>query len=221
MKKLVSKFMQGIVAAPLILLSTASFADNCCLDNCSSAKDDSPPCQSNVELKGGYFIFADKNMRKVYDNAGIVQLSGACPLWNFCDNFRLDLYGSAGYMYTSGKSLGGHQHTSIWQVPVDIGLRSIYIACPEMQFYATIGPRSFYIYQHNDSDYVYCSKGKAGMGFFVNTGLNYFICENVFLDFFGEYSYEKVHFHNDEPFYYTRDLQVGGYTIGAGLGYQF
>lgn len=221
MRNLITKFILGVAVTSFTGLGAQSFADDCCQDYCCPTWDCCNPCRGTVELKGGYFIFADKRMRKVYDNGGQVQLSGTLPLTNLCDGFRLDLYGSLGYQFSSGRSLGGHQKTSIWQIPVDLGLRPVFTICPELQLYATVGPRYFYIHQHNNSHYVYKDKGRSGIGLFVNTGINYFICQNWFLDIFGEYSYEKAHFHGRHSEYYTRDLQVGGYTIGAGLGYQF
>lgn len=212
------KFILGFAA---ITFSTQSFAGQVDFDCCSPVQECYSSCRGTVELKGGYFIFANKKMHKVYDNGGQVQLSGTYPLTNLCDCFRLDLYGSVGYQHSSGKSIGEHQKTSIWQVPVDLGLRPVFTMTPSLQLYASLGPRYFYIHQHNSSSYVYKDKGRSGIGLFVNTGFNYLICQNLILDVFGEYSYEKTHFHRHDSQYYTRDLQVGGYTIGAGLGYQF
>lgn len=173
--------------------------------------------QPTIEAKAGYFFFAAETMRDIYNQGGVdVQLCGAYPVWR-----GLEVYGSVEYLQKSGHSLSSGQSTSIWQIPVNVGLKPVITICDGAMWYFTFGPRYFYVHQHNDSSYVPKNKGKSGCGLFVNTGFNFVIGKHLLLDFFGEYSYAKVHFHTSMPNIYTQGTQISGFTFGGGLGYAF
>ena len=184
----------------------------------------SPCCFSHplFEVKTGYFFFSDSKMRKLYDRDGLdIQLCASYPLWNLSSRWSLNAYGAVEYFHRSGKSIKGHQKTSLWSIPVNIGLKPVYPINAYLKYYFAIGPRYFYIHQHNHSSYVYKNKSKNGLGFFVNTGFNYLLCDHFVIDVFGEYSYAKTHFHGGKSRVYTRNIQIGGFTFGGGLGYEF
>lgn len=173
--------------------------------------------EPTIEAKAGYFFFTNSKMRKIYDQGGIdVQISGAYPIWK-----GLQIYGSVEYLRKSGRSLNDHQKTSIWQIPVNIGLRPVITICPEVQYYVTVGPRYFYIHQHNQSSYVPKNKGRSGIGMFVNTGFNFLPWHGLLVDVFGEYSYAQTSFHNSKDNVHGRSIQVGGFAFGVGVGYCF
>jgi hypothetical protein len=175
-----------------------------------------------LEAKAGYFFFSNSEMRKVYDRGGLdLQLSVSYPLWNLASGWTLNAYGAVEYLHCSGRSINDHQKTALWSIPVNIGLKPIYAINANTQYYFAIGPRYFYLHQHNDSSYVYRDKAKNGLGFFVNTGFHWVLCEHFVFDVFGEYSYAKTHFRGGDPLVYTRNIQVGGFTFGGGIGYKF
>lgn len=215
-----SKF-KAFLLSLLALSSTLSATQESC---CQFPQETSPCCfaQPLVEVKAGYFFFSDSKMRRIYDKGGLdLQLCASYPLWNLASRWTLNAYGAVEYFQQSGKSINGHQKTSLWSVPLNIGLKPVYVINANMQYYFTVGPRYFYIHQHNHSPYVYKNKSKNGLGFFANTGFNYVLCNHLVLDIFGEYSYAKTHFHSGDSRIYTRNIQVGGFTFGAGLGYEF
>lgn len=178
--------------------------------------------QPLLEIKTGYFFFSDSKMRKVYDKGGLdVQLSASYPLLSLNSGWILSGYGALEYFHRSGKSINGDQKTSLWSIPINLGIKPVYAISSDMHYYFAIGPRYFYIHQHNDSPYLYRSKSKNGLGLFVNTGFNYLLEDNVVIDLFGEYSYAKMRFHGRESNVYTRRTQVGGFTLGGALGYAF
>lgn len=175
-----------------------------------------------VEVKAGYFFFSDSKMRKIYKNGGLdLQLCASYPLFNMTNRWTINAYGAIEYFRRSGKSINGHQKTSLWSIPVNVGLKSIYTINSNIQYYFGIGPRYFYVNQHNHSSHVYKNKSKNGVGFFVNSGFNWFLCKNFVADIFGEYSYAKAHFHSRKARVYTRNIQIGGFSFGGGLGYLF
>jgi hypothetical protein len=173
--------------------------------------------QPVLEVKGGYFFFSDAKMRKIYNKGGLdLQISGSYPIWRW-----LQIYGSVEYLERHGRSLHGHQKTSIWEIPVSLGLKPVITICPKVQYYFTLGPRYFFVHQHNDSSYVNRNIGRSGIGGFVNTGFAFFPLHHLLVDVFGEYSYERVHVHSSKTNVYGRNIQVGGFSFGVGLGYAF
>lgn len=183
------------------------------------------PCcfsQSFLEVKAGYFFFSNSKMRKIYDKGGLdVQLSTSYPLWNLTNRWSLNAYGSVEYFHVLGESINEHQKTSLWSVPANIGLKPVYAINANTQYYFAIGPRYYYIHQHNHSSNVYENRSRNSFGFFVNTGFNYALCNRFVIDIFGEYSYAKMRFHAGNSRVYTRNIQIGGFTFGGGLGYEF
>lgn len=170
-----------------------------------------------IEAKFGYFFFADSLMREVYDKGGVdLQLSGRYPIYKW-----LEVYGSFEYAQRSGHSLGAHEYTSIWLIPLSLGLQGVAAITSWAEYYVTLGPRYVFLHQHNDSAFVDTVMNKNGIGGFVNTGFLFFPLENFVIDFFGEYSYVKMHFHPDHTNVFGRSIQVGGFAFGAGLGYAF
>src|SRR5579883_1849371 len=89
---------------------------------CEEEEEQKEPCLKQhplVEVKAGYFFFTDSHMRHVYDQGGVdIQLSGSYPIYKI-----LHVYGSVEYLQKSGHSIHGHQKTSIWAVPLSLGLR--------------------------------------------------------------------------------------------------
>lgn len=176
--------------------------------------------ETMFEVKTGYFFFSDSKLRKIYDRGGLdVQLCASYPLYNLNCRWTLDAYGAVEYFHRSGRSLNGHQKTELWSVPVNIGLKPVYAINANMQYYFAVGPRYFYIHQHNHSSFVPKNNSRNGIGFFVNTGIDYILCNDLVIDIFGEYSYGKTHFHYRKSHVYTRDMQIGGFTFGAGIGF--
>ncbi|MGL5264453.1 MAG: hypothetical protein ACRDAI_07815 [Candidatus Rhabdochlamydia sp.] len=193
-------------------------------ESCSEFMQETSSCccfQPLFEIKMGYFFFSNSKMRKVYDRGGLdIQLCASYPLWNLTSRWSFNAYGAVEYFHRSGKSINGHEKTSLWSIPINIGLKPVYAITANIHYYFAIGPRYSYIHQHNHSSYIYKNKSRNDLGFFVNTGFNFIPCDHFVIDIFGESSYAKMHFHGGS-LVYTRNIQVGGFTFGGGLGYEF
>jgi hypothetical protein len=161
-------------------------------------------------------------MREIYDHGGLdVQIATSYPLHSWKNRICLEIYGSVEYLQRSGRSLNYDQKTSIWLLPVNLGLKPVFILCRDVHYYFAVGPRYFYIHQHNDSPYVNRNQGKSGIGLFANTGFDFILRRHLLVDIFGEYSYAPIHFHPSKTHVYSQPIQVGGFTFGGGLGYVF
>ncbi len=169
-----------------------------------------------LEIKGGYFIFADAKMRKIYDQGGLdVQASLSYPIlkeW-------LQIYGSVEWLGRNGKASGSK--TNFWALPISLGLKPVLTIASFAQAYFAIGPRYAYAHQHNFSPFVDKNVSKNCFGGFINTGFNFFPISRLLVDIFGEYSYVRSHFNASKPYVYGETVQVGGFVVGAGLGYRF
>lgn len=170
-----------------------------------------------LEWKTGYFYFADAKMRKIYPNGGLdLQLTGSYPVWR-----SIHAYISVEYLSRSGKSLNGHQRTSLWMLPINAGFKGILPVSKRALPYFSFGPRYFFLHQHNQSSYVEKTVCRNGIGFFANTGVDFIISDYAIIDIFGEYSYAITHPTPPRDFVYGEQGQIGGLTFGVGLGYLF
>lgn len=167
---------------------------------------------SEIGARFGYFFFSSTKMRQVYDRGGLnVQFSFVHRLFD-----QLRLYSSCDYLQRSGHSLGGHQPTSIWEIPLSLGLQPFFPS-EKFSYYFTLGPRYVFAHVKNQSDFVDRSLNQNGFGGFANVGMVYSFSKFA-IDFFGEYFYCKMRFHHSHPATQTHMVQVGGLTFGAGLG---
>lgn len=207
--------------------SEAPYTETCSQNKMPTPVQLQPKCtyvEANyVEAKAGYFFFASSRMRQVYDEGGAdLQVSGA---YSFCDWLRL--YSSVEYLQRAGYSLNGKQPTSIWEIPLSLGLQpfvSLYSSASshrKASGYFSLGPRYFFAHVHNHSNYVSRIVNQSGLGGFANVGVLFSFNPHFTVDLFGEYSYCRLHFHSSHPASQGHAVQVGGLTFGGGLGYLF
>ena len=180
-----------------------------------------PPCEKIykplIEGKVGYFFFSSSKLREVYKKGGIdLQLSGTYPLWKW-----LQIYGSVEYLARSGEILNSTNKTTIWELPVSLGLQPVAVICQKVHYYLSIGPRYFFVHQHNHSPYLDKIVTHSGVGGFVNTGFHFFPIKHLVIDIFGEYSYKRMSFQGHRTNVYGQTVQVGGFAFGGGIGYTF
>jgi hypothetical protein len=171
-----------------------------------------------LEGKAGYFFFSSSKMRQVYPNGGIdAQLALSGRLWKW-----ISLYGSVEYIEKKGHSLNDHQYTSIQMVPLSFGVKPTFSLGKALDYYLNVGPRYFILHQHNKSNYVDTKVNESGLGCFVGTGFYIHLNRRLILDTYGEWSYFKRQFTgNDKTNVISRDIDLGGFAFGGGLGYSF
>ncbi len=168
-----------------------------------------------AEFKMGYFRFGDRHLRHMYGKGVLdLQLASSFRVWK-----PLYLYAAAEYIGANGRTLGGHERTKIRLVPLSLGLQYILLITYDLKYYLTAGPRAFHFHQKNHSRGLPSTVNKWGCGGFFNTGFMYHLSEHIIIDFFGEYSYGRMHFKTDRGNVKGNSLQVGGLTLGAGIGY--
>ena len=171
----------------------------------------------SLEFKAGHFFFTDALMRSIYTDGGLsLQLCGSFPVWKW-----LEIYTSVGYQQRSGHSLNMKEPTKIWQIPIDLALKPMIKITSQVQYYFAVGPRYFYVQQHNHSAINNQKVTYNNVGFFVNTGCNLLPCKHLLIDVFAEYSFERMSFKSTDLTIHSRTAQIGGFLIGLGFGYSF
>jgi hypothetical protein len=179
--------------------------------------DECDPYSSFIlnEFKMGYFRFENKELRHVYDKGVLdLQLTSSFRFWK-----PLYAYFAIEYINAEGRTIGGHKKTKIRIVPLSLGVQYIQPVTCDFKYYLTIGPRYFFFHQHNYSSGLQPIVNKNGCGGFINTGFMYYLSNHIIIDFFGEYSYKMMHFKSHRTLVEGNSFQVGGLTLGAGLGY--
>ena len=171
-----------------------------------------------LEVKGGYFFFTESKMRSVYDEGGLdVQVALSGRIWK-----AIHLYGAAEYIERSGRSLNDHQETSIQLIPLSFGVKPTFSLTKGVDFYLNLGPRYFIIHQHNKSDYVNTVVNQNGLGGFAGTGFYFRPNKHLVFDAYAEYSYFTRKFSTFEKANMdSRDIDLGGFAFGGGIGYAF
>ncbi len=178
------------------------------------------PSSASVEVKAGYFFFVDSIMRDVYSHGGYdIQLSRFDPFKTWGNQCSLGIYSSVEYLHCDGKSLNDHEHTSIWELPISLGIQPIFRIGTKCDYYFALGPRFFYVHQHNHSHFVNRTNSRGTFGAFFNTGFRFNPIDHLLIDVFGEYSYGRVHIGAHKPRVYSTTRQIGGCVLGVGLGY--
>jgi outer membrane protein len=168
-----------------------------------------------TDFRMGYFRFSDKSLRHIYDK-GVLDLQ---LVSSFCVWTPLYIYLAGEYIGAKGRSIGGHDRTKVRIVPISLGLQYIQPITYDFRYYLTLGPRVFYFHQKNHGPGVPSQINKWGCGGFVNTGFMYYLSEHIIVDFYGEYSYKRMHFETHKAATSGGHLQIGGLTLGGGIGY--
>lgn len=187
-------------------------------ENHATLEDKTPESVSNLtlEVKAAYFIPTSSTTRDIYGDSAITGLSFHFPIY-------YDLIGwiQTSYLKAKGKTLGLSNKTTMQLVPFVAGLNF----APRwgwFQPYIGLGIEPAYLHVENSSPYMIHKSAKWGVGGIAIFGMMFNLPYSLFLDFFGEYSYLKIPFHDsNHGKVVPRTADVSGVDFGAGIGYRF
>jgi outer membrane protein len=166
--------------------------------------------ETTLELRGAAFIHSSDRFKEIYGRVGpSVQLEAASYLFRCFDGFA-----NVDWSAQNGRSVGPRNRTFVSIVNLSFGLRYPYQIYRDLTAYVGIGPSISRIvltnhYSNSEKRSVY----KIGVGGIIKTGVLYNLTCDWFIDGFIDYLYQPVH--------YTSNVDMGGFKIGAGLGYSF
>lgn len=170
-------------------------------------------------LKPGYFYFKDNDMRHFFDGGFTFRAETGRRFW---DHFMVWIDG--GYFKKKGSAIGGPERLKIQIATITLGLKGIYYFNSWSAAYAGLGPRLFMMLLHNSSPHVRSDDNEIGIGGGFTAGLWFFPTyrwENLYLDFFADYSMKKLKVEPDEISSIDNDVDVSGLTAGVGIGFRF
>lgn len=178
-------------------------------------------CLSGVEVEAkiSAFVPSSKIIRRIYSDAiPYYELEVAKP---FCNDWQVWL--GVGYLSNDGHSIGCENKTSFQLVPVTFGLKYLYSINPCMDLYTGAGACWSFFKNKDHSPFVHQNISNNALGGIFKLGFIYRIKEHVFIDIFTEYLYQNFSFkHHYEDHYTIRNnLNMSGFKIGGGLGFNF
>jgi hypothetical protein len=169
-----------------------------------------------VEAKGAYFYPTDSKFRKIYSNRGMYGTEYTCQAWKW-------LYGwaSASYYSSWGSSIHLRHRTHIYFIPLALGPKYFH-RFTWGDIYVGVGGMGTYLHMRDHSPFVIHRPHKWGFGGIAKAGILVKLYRNFFIDFFSDYSYMKIDFHNTDHGKVQRHIaDLSGLSIGGGIGYRF
>lgn len=179
-----------------------------------------PKKRAYFSFKPGYFFLQDSDMKKFFGSGGFTFRTELG--YQFWGPFIVWLDG--GYYQETGEALGGSQELKIKLGTATLGLKVIHYFTKRLAAYVGAGPRLFLLLLHNDSPFVRGDDNQIGIGAGFDWGVWFFPIKswkNVYLELFGDYSWKKMRVDEDEISSIDYDVDISGFSVGAGIGIRF
>lgn len=157
-----------------------------------------------VELKGQYFSPTEQAFKDIYGGGLMYGAEINIGVWR-----NLDLWFGGSYFSKRGELTFTKEETKLELFPIGGGIK-YRILSGNFALYAGLGLNYFQFKESNPIGDV----SKGGLGFVGKVGSNVAISGGLVLDLYVDYTYCKI-----KPADFR--INVGGITIGAGLGYRF
>jgi len=164
-----------------------------------------------TELRGGYFYPTSKKFREIYKSGGPEGELEIAAI--FKKNWIA--WGNVNYFQRNGHSIGFHDKTFIRMIPISLGIKYQFLACGRVSPYLGFGATYTFSQITNDSDFVKRDVKKGGFGFVVKSVTYIKLSDHFLMDLFADYYYQKIHFYD------SNKVDMGGFRMGAGLGYRY
>lgn len=187
--------------------------------------EDSACCMSvsSWRLDGniGYFYPSSKQLRKVISNGVDYQL-----MLTYRFSPSLGVFFGVDYFSEQGRSTGTHSKTKLTLVPLTLGLKATTVlstfcnSSHVLQGYFLVGPRWYFARATNCVDYLSHHNYAQGAGGVIGFGLEYLVnCLSI--NGFVNYSQAHIHVNSSRNNVKKPDVDVGGFVIGGGVGFNF
>lgn len=217
------------------LFNNIGFGSNSCnpCNPCDTYCDDAcDPCQPDccnswfdfstfsVEARYSAFFPLSSRARDIYKDAlPCLELQGNI---NVTDNIIGFL--SAGYIWSSGRSIGLGDKTELSLIPVVLGGKYLWCISDSLEAYLGAGVAYTWLRTHDHSDFVRKHTHKGTFGGVAQAGFYYHLCNNVFFEGFVDYIYQRFHFgdrNEGNRFVEGVNVNLSGLKVGVGVGTSF
>jgi hypothetical protein len=172
-----------------------------------------------VEARVSYFGFFSRKLRQMFDNGGAnYTINVAIPVycgWN--------IWGAVDYFTKHGNIIHLDASTRITIVPLTLGLKYFYSFSPCIDVYGGLGMRYFFVQTKNSASASPLSRrvNRSGLGGVLEVGALYHLTDCFVIDVFANASTKRLNGPRTSGDVESNSVQVGGWSIGAGLGYKF
>lgn len=175
------------------------------------------PCTS-FEFRGAGFFHSSHRFREIYGNVGTSYQIEAAGNFNCCNlDCNLGWFANVDWTQKKGRSEGLNDPTKMSIANLSFGLKYLYPFFCNYTAYAGIGPSFSRIALDNHHSHQRSHNNRynsrIAIGGIIKTGVLYSINCNLFLDGFVDYLYQPVN--------YSTNVDIGGFKLGAGIGYKF
>jgi outer membrane protein len=116
--------------------------------------------------------------------------------------------------FTKKRKIEGCGRTRADVYSLSLGVKYILPTCTCFDLYVGLGPNISWLHIN---DRLMCGEEctrKCSFGGVVKTGINYYFCDNLFIDIFVDYLYQPTKIHH-------KHIDIGGLKTGIGLGVAF
>ena len=172
-----------------------------------------------LEFRASYFFPFSKIVRDLVHSGGAnIALEATIPVWR-----KLNVWTGIDYFSRSGRMTDIDASVHLTIVPVTVGLKYIYPLRQYYGIYGGAGVRYYFVEMVNRLEPIYRTVHRSGVGGIIEIGNMFYIGEHFVIDIFTAFSFTKVNGIGGDlpPNATSTSIDVGGWNIGAGLGYKF
>lgn len=125
-----------------------------------------------------------------------------------------------------GHSRPFHDSTRLQLIPLNLGVKYFFNLAPCIAGYVGGGVCYSMLSIKDHSHYVHKHTNKNEFGGLLQSGLNYYFNDCIFVNIFADYYFQEFHFKKHSYASHSRyvernSINLSGYKLGAGVGYNF
>lgn len=180
-----------------------------------------------LEFRPSYFNPTSSDFRELFGSGTNYQLTGTIPLCDGADLWArgINLWVAVDYFTQNARSSGLGSEIGIRMVPLTMGIKYFSPSTGgeiPVNFYGAAGMKYYFVHTYNNAPQVDHTINQRGMGGVVEAGVIASITESLVLDIFSSYSAKTFKPPSlSNPAVEAKGLDVSGFNIGAGIGYEF
>ncbi len=173
----------------------------------------------SVEIQSADFFPLDAKVQHIYSSVFLAfTLEG---------NWQSQCWGmwlNCSYIFGNGHSISFDSHkTHLSLVPITLGIKYIHPLCDSTDFYIGLGACYSFLNTKDQGEFIHKRVSSNAFGAIVKTGITYNFCENLYIDGFLNYTYQRFTFSKtrSDPLVYRHTAKLDSLQVSLGLGIKF
>lgn len=169
------------------------------------------------EFRASYFYSTNSRFRDIYSGASLYSIETT-----FSNKNKLLLWTSLGILYASGNSIGNHDKTQLYSLPLNFGIKYPFCFKRVIHPYLGIGIASIpFSHIHNHYSFVSRHQYGWGVGGIIKSGLMIYKTRCLLFNCFLDYTALAMNFNHSNKIVIKRSGNLHGISLGLGLGFFF